>query len=104
METITLDKKEYSDLLEMERKLKKILAMKVLKETGTGGKDAFLKAFGILKENLLHDILCAKRQNKKSAGGKGYRREGESLPYLSGISGVYCFSYVERGKWSSIGR
>jgi hypothetical protein len=55
METVTLTKKEYSELLDVKRKLDKLL--KVKEEKTPPKKDGFREAFGALKESFKGDSL-----------------------------------------------
>lgn len=50
METITLTEKEYSELLEIKKRLDKLLEIK--KGKAPSKKDGFLEAFGILKGEI----------------------------------------------------
>jgi len=55
MGTVTLGKKEYSELLEIKRRLEKVLKEK--KGEISSEKDNFLKALGILKGKIRGDSL-----------------------------------------------
>jgi len=55
METITLTKREYSELIEIRRRLEKLLESKERKISPK--KDRFLDAFGILKGAIKGDSI-----------------------------------------------
>jgi hypothetical protein len=55
METITLTKREYSELIETRRRLEKLLESK--KRKISSKKDGFVEAFGILKGKIRGDSL-----------------------------------------------
>lgn len=55
METVTLTKKEYSELLEMKRKLEKLLEFKEKKISPK--KNGLADAFGILRGKFKGDSL-----------------------------------------------
>lgn len=55
MGTVTLTKKEYSELLEIKRRLEELLRFKEKKIPPE--KDGFTKAFGVLKGKIKGDSL-----------------------------------------------
>jgi len=55
MGTVTLTKREYSELMEIKKRLEKLLEVKERKISPK--KDGFKKAFGILKGKFKEDSL-----------------------------------------------
>ena len=55
METIILDKKEYSELVKMRDIIERILSS--VKEKRISKKDNFLEAFGVLKDSFKENSL-----------------------------------------------
>ena len=55
METITLTKKEYSELIEIKKRLDKLLEIK--KRKIPPKKDGFVEAFGILRGKIKGDSI-----------------------------------------------